>query len=149
MYIPHHGIHPPPPPIGVPPMPRSKLIQVQENRIELPEDYRVFAPRENLLVIVKEFTTQYAIIELNELRVLQNTIQRKSIVPSIITALSWTPEKELELNGNRKSRKAKKAKNEKTTEPPRVTILNFIKPKKVVVVQQPQPQTQQQQTQLQ
>ena len=129
-------------------MPKSKLVTITENKIEIPEDYRVFAPKENILVITKEFTTQYAIIELTELKLLQNTIQRKSIIPAIITALSWTPEKELELNGNRKSRKAKNG-SEKTAEPPKITMLNFIKPKKVVVVQQPQPQTQQQQTQLQ
>jgi hypothetical protein len=129
-------------------MPKSRLVTITENQILLPEDYRVFTPKENLLVIVREFTTQYAIIELNELKVLQNTIQRKSIVPMIITVLSWTPEKELELqkNGNgRKSRKVKKAKNGNNSvkELPKITMLNFIK-KKVMVVQQPQTQNQQQ-----
>lgn len=118
----------------------------------MPEDYRVFTPKENLLVITKEFTTQYAVIELTELKVLQNTIQRKSIVPTIITTLSWTPEveKELQKNGNGKVRKGKRSKKNgnKTTEQ-RITILNFIKPKKVIVVQQPQPQPQTQQNQQQ
>jgi hypothetical protein len=133
-------------------MPRSRLVQIQENQIILPEDYRVFTPKENLLVITKEFTTQYAVIELTELKVLQNTIQRKSIVPTIITTLSWTPEveKELQKNGNGKVRKGKRSKKNgnKTTEQ-RITILNFIKPKKVIVVQQPQPQPQTQQNQQQ
>jgi hypothetical protein len=124
------------------PMPKSKLVTITENKIEVPEDYRVFTPKENILVITKEFTTQYAIIELTELKLLQNTIQRKSIVPSIITALSWTPEVEKELQSN--GRKAKKAKNGNKVEvqPPRITMLNFIKPKKVVVVQQQQNQQQ-------
>jgi hypothetical protein len=131
-------------------MPKSRLVQVLENQIVLPEDYRLFTPKENLLVIVKEFTTQYAIIELNELKILQNTIQRKSIVPTIITTLSWTPEKELELqkNGNgkarKKSKKAKNGNNNSIKEPPKITMLNFIKPKKVIVVQQQQTQQQNQ-----
>jgi hypothetical protein len=122
-------------------MPRSKLVQIQENQIILPEDYRVFAPRENLLVITKEFTTQYAVIELSELKPLQNTLQRKSIVPTIITILSWSPEVEKELQKNGKARKkSRKAKNgNDSKQPPRITILNFIK--KVTVVQQQQPQT--------
>jgi len=125
------------------PMPKSRLVTITENKIEIPEDYRVFTPKENILVITKEFTTQYAVIELRELKVLQNTIQRKSIIPSIITALSWTPEKELELAKNGRSKKAKNGNNNSVKEPPKITMLNFIKPKKVIVVQQQQqPQTQ-------
>jgi len=131
------------------PMPKSRLVQVSENQILLPEDYHVYMPKDYLLVITKLFSTQHAVIDIAELRVLQNTIQRKSIVPTIITVLSWTPEREQELaNGNGKTRKKSKAKNgSKTTlQPPRTTILNFIK-KKVVVVQQTQPQPQTQTTQ--
>jgi hypothetical protein len=132
-------------------MPRSKLVQVLENKIEIPEEYHVYMPKDHLLVIQKLFTYQFAVIDLIELRVLQSTIQRKSIVPTIITVLSWTPkvEKELQKNGNgkvNKSRKPRKTKNgNDAKQPPRITILNFIKPKKVIVVQQQQqPQTQQQ-----
>jgi hypothetical protein len=134
-------------------MPKSKLVQVSENQIILPEDYNVYMPKDNLLVIAKLYTYQYAVIELSELKVLQNTIQRKSIVPSILLALS-TPELELQKNGNdngkaKKSRKVKKAKNNNNSikEPPKITMLNFIKPKKVTIVvqQQQQPQTQQNQ----
>jgi len=125
-------------------MPRSKLVQISETRITLPEEYHIYMPKQNLLVITKLYTYQYAVIELNELRVLQNTLQRKSIVPTIITILSWTPEKELELaknNGkvNESRKKSRKAKNG-NKEPPKITILNFIK-KVTVVQQQQQPQT--------
>jgi hypothetical protein len=136
-------------------MPKSKLVTITENKIKIPEEYNLFMPKDNLLVITKLFSTQYAVIDITELRILQNTLQRKSIVPSILLALSWTPENELEKNGNkskakngkRKSRKAKKAKrskngNNSVKEPPKITMLNFIK--RVVVVQQQQPQTQQQ-----
>jgi hypothetical protein len=118
-------------------MPKSRLVQIQENQIVLPEDYNIYMPKDNLLVIAKLYTYQYAVIEISELKVLQNTIQRKSIVPTIITVLSWTPEKELELQKNGNGNKSK------TVEPPKITMLNFIK-KKVMVVQQPQTQNQQQ-----
>jgi hypothetical protein len=122
-------------------MPRSKLVTITDTKIEIPEEYHIFMPKDHLLVIQKPFTYQFAVIDLKEMRIIQNTIQRKSIVPSIITALSWTPEVEKELQKNGKARKkSRKAKNgNDSKQPPRITILNFIK--KVTVVQQQQPQT--------
>jgi hypothetical protein len=118
-------------------MPRSRLVQINENQILLPEDYHVYMPKDYLLVITKLFSTQYAVINIAEPRVLQNTLQRKSIVSTIITVLSWTPEVEKELQKNRKGKRSKKNGNK---EPPKITILNFIK-KVTVVQQQQQPQT--------
>jgi hypothetical protein len=128
-------------------MPRSRLVEIQENVIQIPEEYHVYMPKDNLLVITKPFSTQYAIIDVYELKVLMNTIQRKSLIPTIITTLSWTPENvNVNARNGKNSRKSKNGSENK--EPPRITMLNFIKPKKVVVVQQqPQTQPQTQQTQ--
>jgi len=126
-------------------MPKS-LVTITDTKtctkIEIPEEYHVYIPKEGLLVIQKLFSYQFAVIDYRELRVLQNTLQRKSIVPSILLALSWTPERT--TSDTKKSKRSKK--NNEVKEPPKITMLKFIR--KTVVVQNPQTQ-QQAQTQQQ
>ena len=129
-------------------MSRSRLVQINENVIELDPRYHVFAPRDNILVIMKPQSAYFAVIDLYDLKVLQNNLDRKTIIPSIILALSNISEPQQNNGNGKKSKKSKKNGN-KETAVPTITMLKFIKPRQQIQQQQSQQQNNQQQTQQQ
>ena len=133
-------------------MVRSKLVEIQENTIIIDPRYSLYMPNDRILVIRKEDSSYYAVIDIQQLKVLQSNLDRKTIIPTLIEILSWTPETQQNNNNGKKSKKSKK-NGTKTVEPPSITMLKFIKPRQQIQQQQQtqnqQPPQQQQQIQQQ
>ena len=105
-------------------------------KIILPEDYSISIPTQNVLLIRRN--SKYALINLYDLSIIQNTLDRKTILEIILRELSWIPTP----NSNpitlpKKRKRSRKTTTIATTEQ-KVTMLKFIK--------NIQPQTQQSHT---